>query len=126
MVVGGAARRPSPKLEQRLAERRTGCGRLEAKLEQRLGELREGLLTLRGELRDDLHAQGKMLMRWTFRLWITTVVTLGGLVVGCCGSFRPPGRNLPRVHAEVSGPGCQEPGVRCQVSGVGCEGTTGP
>ena len=48
--------------------------RFDAKLEQRLAELR-------GEFRADLHDQGKMLIRWMFGFWITTVTTLGGLVV---------------------------------------------
>ena len=60
--------------------------RFDAKLEQRLAELRselrEGIATLRGEFRAGLHAEGKMLIRWMFGFWITTVTTLGGLIVG--------------------------------------------
>jgi hypothetical protein len=44
--------------------------RFDAKLEQRLAEVKA-----------ELHDQGKMLIRWMFGFWITTVTTLGGLVV---------------------------------------------
>jgi hypothetical protein len=43
--------------------------RFEAKLEQRLAELR-------ADLRDELHAQSKMLLRWMVGLWITAVAAL--------------------------------------------------
>jgi len=55
--------------------------RFDAKLEQRLAEVKAGIAELRGEFRADLHDQGKMLIRWMFGFWITTVTTLGGLVV---------------------------------------------
>ena len=48
--------------------------RFDAKLEQRLAELR-------ADLRGELHAQGKMLLRWMVGLWITAIGTLGGLIV---------------------------------------------
>ena len=66
------------KLEQRLAEAK-------AELRQELGqvrvELRAGLAELRGEFRAALEAQSRMLVKWMFGFWITTVTTLGGLVV---------------------------------------------
>ena len=43
--------------------------RFDAKLEQRLAELR-------AELKDELHAQSKMLLRWMVGLWITAVAAL--------------------------------------------------
>ena len=55
--------------------------RFDAKLEQRLAEVQAGIAELRGEFRADLHDQGKMLIRWMFGFWITTVTTLGGLVI---------------------------------------------
>jgi hypothetical protein len=57
------------KLEQGLAEVRADLAGLAAKLEQRLAEVR-------ADLRDELHAQGKMLMRWMVGLWITAVAAL--------------------------------------------------
>ena len=55
--------------------------RFDAKLEQRLAEVKAEIAQLCGEFRADLHAQGKMLIRWMFTFWITTVTTLGGLMV---------------------------------------------
>jgi hypothetical protein len=55
--------------------------RFDAKLEQRLAELR-------GDLRNELHAQGKMLMRWMVGLWITALGVLSGLIVAAL-HFRP-------------------------------------
>jgi len=49
--------------------------RFDAKLEQRLAEVKAGIAELRGEFRADLHDQGKMLIRWMFGFWITTVTT---------------------------------------------------
>jgi len=57
------------KLEQGLAEVRADLAGLAAKLEQRLAEVR-------ADLGDELHAQGKMLMRWMVGLWITAVAAL--------------------------------------------------
>lgn len=57
------------KLEQGLAALRADLAGLAAKLEQRLAEVR-------ADLRDELHAQGKMLMRWMVGLWITAVAAL--------------------------------------------------
>jgi len=55
--------------------------RFDAKLEQRLAELR-------GDLRNELHAQGRMLMRWMVGLWITALGVLSGLMVAAL-HFRP-------------------------------------
>jgi DNA anti-recombination protein RmuC len=58
------------KLEQRV-------GQLDAKLDQRVAELEarlgERLAGLRADLRDELHAQGRMLLLWMVGLWITAV-----------------------------------------------------
>jgi hypothetical protein len=62
------------KLEQGLAEVRADLVGLAAKLEQRLAEVR-------ADLRDELHAQGRMLLRWMVGLWITALGTLGGLIL---------------------------------------------
>jgi hypothetical protein len=53
--------------------------RFDAKLEQRLAELRAEFLTeLRG-LRVDL-------LRWMFGFWVTTLLTLAGLMIALRGS----------------------------------------
>ena len=62
------------KLEQRVAQ-------LDAKLEQRVAQLDAKLEQRLAALRDELHAQGKMLLRWMVGLWITAIGTLGGLIV---------------------------------------------
>ena len=72
------------KLEQRLAQLdaklEQRVGQLDAKLDQRVAELEarlgERLAGLRADLRDELHAQGKMLLRWMVGLWITAVAAL--------------------------------------------------
>lgn len=48
--------------------------RFDAKLEQRLAELR-------AELKEELHAQSKMLMRWMVGLWMTAMGLLTGLIL---------------------------------------------
>ena len=48
--------------------------RFDAKLEQRLAELR-------ADLRDELHAQSKMLMRWMGGLWIPAMGFLTGPIL---------------------------------------------
>lgn len=52
--------------------------RFDAKLEQRVAELR-------AELRTDLHGLRADLLRWMFGFWISTVLTLGGLMVSLNG-----------------------------------------
>jgi hypothetical protein len=49
--------------------------RFDAKLEQRLAELR-------GELRQEIAALRTDLLRWMFGFWVTTILTLAGLLVG--------------------------------------------
>ncbi len=49
--------------------------RFDAKLEQRLAELRAELHKLRADL-----------LKWMFGFWITTVLTLAGLMVALRGS----------------------------------------
>ena len=53
--------------------------RFDAKLEQRLAELRSELQT---ELRTGLHGLRADLLRWMFGFWVTTLLTLAGLMVG--------------------------------------------
>ncbi|HMA40494.1 MAG TPA: hypothetical protein VKP10_10475 [Gemmatimonadales bacterium] len=70
------------KLKQGLAEVRADLAGLAAKLEQRLAEVR-------ADLRDELHAQGKMLMRWMFVFWVGNVATTAVLVFGLAHFLRP-------------------------------------
>ncbi len=53
--------------------------RFDAKLEQRIAELR-------AELRTELHSLRADMLRWMFGFWISTVLTLGGLMVALRGS----------------------------------------
>jgi hypothetical protein len=73
------------KLEQGLAAVRADVARLDGKLEQRLvqsdAKLEQRLAELRGDLRNELHAQGRMLMRWMVGLWMTAIGLLSGLIV---------------------------------------------
>lgn len=67
--------------------------RFDAKLEQRLAELRAEFLSelrretgeLRIELRTELHAVRVDLLRWMFGFWVTTLLTLAGLMIGLRG-----------------------------------------
>ena len=63
--------------------------RFDAKLEQRLAELRAELRQeieeLRTELPTGLHSLRADLLRWMFGFWVTTVLTLGGLMVALRG-----------------------------------------
>lgn len=52
--------------------------RFDAKLEQRLAELRAEFRQELAELRTDL-------LRWMFGFWITTLLTLAGLLIGLRG-----------------------------------------
>ena len=52
--------------------------RFDAKLEQRLAELRAEFRQVLAGLRTDL-------LRWMFGFWITTILTLAGLLVGLRG-----------------------------------------
>ena len=52
--------------------------RFDAKLEQRLAELRAELLVL---FRTELQQTRVELIRWMFGFWITTVLTLAGLMI---------------------------------------------
>ena len=60
--------------------------RFDAKLEQRLaelrGELRQEIAALRTELHREIAALRTDLLRWMFGFWITTILTLAGLLVG--------------------------------------------
>jgi hypothetical protein len=59
--------------------------RLDAKLEQRLAELRAELRMeiagLRVELRTELQQVRTELLRWMFGFWVTTLLSIGGLLV---------------------------------------------
>ena len=63
--------------------------RFDAKLEQRLAELRaelrQEIAELRTEMRTGLHGLRADLIRWMFGFWVTTVLTLGGLMVALRG-----------------------------------------
>ena len=63
--------------------------RFDAKLEQRLAELRaelrEEIAELRTEMRTGLHSLRADLLRWMFGFWVSTVLTLGGLMVALRG-----------------------------------------
>jgi hypothetical protein len=56
--------------------------RFDAKLEQRLAELRGELLT---ELRTEIQRLRADTVRWMFGFWVSTVLTLGGLMVALRG-----------------------------------------
>ncbi len=55
--------------------------RFDAKLEQRLAESNAKLVQRFAQLEVRLEAQSRMLTRWMFGLWVTTLVTLGGLMI---------------------------------------------
>jgi hypothetical protein len=63
--------------------------RFDAKLEQRLNELRtelrQAIAELRLELRTELQQVRTELLRWMFGFWVTTLVTLAGLMLGLKG-----------------------------------------
>jgi len=73
------------RLEQRLAEVKAALhqdvARLEAALRQEIGEIRVEIGAQRGDFQARLEVQSRMLIKWMFGFWITTVTTLGGLVV---------------------------------------------
>ncbi len=81
------------KLEQRLAELRAELreemAELRAELRGEMAELRAELRGEMGELRTEfrtgLHALRADLIRWMFGFWITTVLTLAGLMVALRG-----------------------------------------
>lgn len=56
--------------------------RFDAKLEQRLAELEAELRT---EFHREIASLRTDLLRWMFGFWITTILTLAGLVVGLRG-----------------------------------------
>ncbi len=62
------------KLERRLAESN-------AKLERRLVQSEAKLEQRFAQLEAKLEAQSRMLTRWMFGFWVTTLVTLGGLMI---------------------------------------------
>jgi hypothetical protein len=70
------------KLEQRLAH-------LEGQLEQRLAQFDAKWEQRFARLEVKLEAQGRMLLKWMVGLWMATVTTLGGLIVGLLHFARP-------------------------------------
>ena len=70
------------KLEQRLAELRAELrqeiAELRAELRQEIAELRAELRT---DLRTGLHSLRADLLRWMFGFWVTTLLTLAGLMI---------------------------------------------
>jgi hypothetical protein len=54
--------------------------RFDAKLEQRLAELRT-------ELRSGMHGMHVSLIRWMFGFWITSQLTLAGLLIALRGAI---------------------------------------
>jgi hypothetical protein len=63
--------------------------RFDAKLEQRIAELRaefrQSIAELRAELRTELHTFRVEILRWMFGFWVTTLLALGGLMLGLRG-----------------------------------------
>ena len=63
--------------------------RFDAKLEQRLAELRaelrQEIAELRAELRTGLQSLRSDLLRWMFGFWVTTLLTLAGLMIALRG-----------------------------------------
>ncbi len=55
--------------------------RFDAKLEQRLAESNAKLVQRFAQLEVRLEAQSRMLTCWMFGFWVTTLVTLGGLMI---------------------------------------------
>ena len=70
------------KLEQRLAELRAGLKQELAELRAELRQEIAGLRTeLRGEFKEEITSLRADLIRWMFGFWITSLVTLAGLMV---------------------------------------------
>ncbi len=67
------------KLEQRLAE-------LQTELKHDIAELRQELVGSRAEARSGLHALRADLIKWMFGFWVTTVLTLAGLMLALRGT----------------------------------------
>ncbi len=63
--------------------------RFDAKLEQRVAELRAGLrqelVELRMELRSELQKVRAELLRWMFGFWVTTLLSIAGLLIALRG-----------------------------------------
>jgi hypothetical protein len=63
--------------------------RFDAKLEQRVAELRAGLrqelVELRMELRSELQKVRGELLRWMFGFWVTTLLSIAGLLIALRG-----------------------------------------
>ena len=68
--------------------------RFDAKLEQRLAELRSDLLVelrtglqeVRSDFRTELQQVRTELLRWMFGFWVTTLLSIGGLLVAIVSS----------------------------------------
>jgi hypothetical protein len=91
------------KLEQRLAELRAELRQEMAALKSELRQdmsslwqavhgqtsaLREADVGIRGELRAEIHAVRASLLRWMFGFWVTSTLTLGGLIAAVLARAR--------------------------------------
>jgi hypothetical protein len=91
------------KLEQRLAELRAELRQEMAALKSELRQdmsslwqavhgqtsaLREADAGIRGELRAEIHAVRASLLRWMFGFWVTSALTLGGLIAAVLARAR--------------------------------------
>jgi hypothetical protein len=66
------------KLEQRIADLRAEFRQSVAELR---AEFRQSSAELRAELRTELHSLRIEILRWMFGFWVTTLVTLAGLML---------------------------------------------
>jgi hypothetical protein len=70
------------KLEQRLAEVRAELRQALAELRS---ELRQEIVQSRLELRTEIQQARTELLRWMFGFWVTTLLTIAGLMIGLRG-----------------------------------------
>jgi hypothetical protein len=67
------------KLEQRIAELRA---ELRQEMAELRAELRHEIAQLRLDLRTEIQQTRTELLRWMFGFWVTTLLTLAGLIIG--------------------------------------------
>jgi hypothetical protein len=60
--------------------------RFDAKLEQRIAELRAEFRTELQLVRTEIHEVRAGLLRWMFGFWVTTLLSIGGLLVAILSS----------------------------------------
>ncbi len=73
-------------LKQDIAGLRTELKQEIAELRQEIAELRQEFIGSRAESRSGLHALRADLIKWMFGFWVTTVLTLAGLMVALHGA----------------------------------------